>query len=121
MKNEDWTNLAMDRRINWDKDKYCQSNSLEELESWQNALHELSMLRCNWLTKPLHSVSTEVRKLPCYDGLGHENIFLDHFERDVPQERWFQVIEIALIATPLIWWGMHRDNFADWKEYHRMM
>jgi len=34
MKNEDWTNLAMDRRINWDKDKYCQSNSLEELESW---------------------------------------------------------------------------------------
>lgn len=45
------------------------------------------------------------------------NLFLDKFERDVPEEQWFKVLDIALWAIPARWWGTHKDNFADWKEY----
>ena len=30
-------------------------------------------------------------------------------------------MDIVLRATPPIWWGTHKNNFADWKEYQRMM
>lgn len=84
-------------------------------------MHEVSTLRCSRLKNSLHCVSTEVRKLPYYDGLDDVNIFLDQFEKDVPKEHWFQALHLALIAMPTRWWGTCKDNFADWKEYRRMM
>jgi len=29
---------------------------------------------------------------------------IDHFERDVPEEHRFQVLHLALRATPVRWW-----------------
>ena len=46
---------------------------------------------------------------------------MDKFERDVLDEHRFQVIDIALQATLAHWWGTHKNGFADWKEYQRMM
>jgi len=59
--------------------------------------------------------------LPYYDGLDDVSMFLDHFERDVPKEHWLQALDLTLRDTPTRWWGTHKDNFVDWKEYHRMM
>ena len=58
-------------------------DSDEELEHWQNQLHEVSTLRCNMMTKSLHCVSFKVRDLPHYDGLTDVDCFLDAFEREV--------------------------------------
>jgi len=49
------------------------------------------------------------------------DIFLDAFEREVSKKNPFQALDWALHATPVRWWGMHKDNFGDWHEYRRMM
>lgn len=118
---EDWINPTTDGIIAWDRDNSYNSDSDEELEHWQNTMHEVSTFRCNMMTKPLRCVSTEVRKLPNYDGLTDLDLFLDEFEREVPQEHHFQALELALRPTPAHWWGAHKDNFASWKEYRRTM
>ena len=50
---------------------------MEELEHWQNQLHEVTMLRCNMMTWSLHYVSSEVQNLPTYDGFNDVDVFLD--------------------------------------------
>jgi len=47
------------------------------------------MLHCNMMTKSLHCMSSEVRNLPSYDGLTDVDIFLDAFEREVPEKHHF--------------------------------
>jgi hypothetical protein len=76
--------------IAWDRESSCTSDSDEELEHWQNRLHEVSTLRCNMMTKSLRCVSSEVRNLPYYDGLTDVDKFLDAFEREVPEKHRFQ-------------------------------
>lgn len=65
--------------------------------------------------------STKVCKLSYYDALGDFISFINHFEIDVLEEHWFEALGLALRAMPTRWWGTHRDNFSDWKEYHRLM
>lgn len=48
------------------------------------------------LTKSLQCMSNEVQNLPYYDGLEDVDIFLDNFERDVPKEHQFQVLDLVL-------------------------
>ena len=89
MSDEDWINPAVDERIKWDRDKSCTLDLDEELEHWQNRLHEVSTLHCNMMKKSLWCISTEVRKLLHYDGLNDVNLFLGEFEREVPEENHF--------------------------------
>lgn len=79
------------------------------------------MLRYNMMKKSLRCVSMKVRKLPHYYGLNYVNIFLDEFEREVPEEHYFQRLELALHSTLTYWWGMHKESFAEWKEYNQVM
>jgi len=44
------------------------------------------MLSCNMMNRSLHCVSSEVRNLPTYDGLNYVDVFLDAFERLVPEK-----------------------------------
>lgn len=83
---KDWINPMTYGWITWEKENSCNSDSDEELEHWQNRLQEVSSLRCNRLTKSIRCISTEVWNLPYYDGLEGFNLFLDKFERDVPEE-----------------------------------
>jgi len=70
----------------WDIDSSCTSDTNEELENWKDMLHEDSTLPCNMMTKFLHCISMEVRYLPHYDNLNDVNLYLDEFEREVPNE-----------------------------------
>jgi len=49
------------------------------------------------------------------------DVFLDAFEREVPEKQRFQDLDWALRATPTRWWGMHKGSFDDWCECRRMM
>lgn len=73
------------------------------------------------MTKSLQCVSTEVRKLPHYDGSANVHLFLDEVEREVPKGHHFQALELALHPTSTLWWGTHKDNFIGYKEYRRIM
>ena len=52
------------------------------------------------MMKALCYVSSEVRKLPYYDGLTDVDIFLDEFECEVIEDHCFQALELTLRATP---------------------
>jgi len=72
--------------VTWDRES---SNTLdfdEEIERWQNRLHEVTTLNYNMMTWSMHCVSSEVRNMPIYDGLNEIDIFLDAFEREVPEK-----------------------------------
>jgi len=86
-------NPTMDECIAWDRESSCTLNLDEELEHWQNRLHEVSTLRCNMMTKSLRYVSSEVRNLPHYDGLTDVDCFLDAFEREVLEKHHFQALD----------------------------
>lgn len=58
------------------------------------------MLRCNMMPKSLHYVSSEVINLPYYDGIIVVDKFLDAFEKEAPEKRHFQALDLALCATP---------------------
>lgn len=52
------------------------------------------------MMKSLRCVSSNVRKLPYYDGFTDIDMFLDEFECEVPKDHCFQALELALHATP---------------------
>jgi len=75
--------------IAWDYESSYTSDLDEELEHWQNRLHEVSTLRCNMMNKYLHCVSLEVRNLSYYDGLTDVDKILDTFEREFLEDHHF--------------------------------
>lgn len=110
-----------DGRISWDRESSCTSNLDEELEHWQNHLHELSTLQCNMMMKSLCCVLSEVRKLPHYDSLTDVDKLLDEFENEFPKGHCFQELDLALCAMHARWWGTHKYSFDEWQDYRRMM
>ena len=73
------------------------------------------------MTKSLHCVSLDVSNLPYYDGLTDVDHFLDAFEREVPENNFFQALDWALCTTLARWSGTHKYSFDDWNKYRRMM
>ena len=73
----------MDGRISWERESSYTSDSDEEIDRWQNRLHEVTTLNSNIMTRSLHCVSSEVRNLPIYDDLNEVDVFMDAFEREV--------------------------------------
>lgn len=73
------------------------------------------------MTRSLCYISMEVRDLPMYDGLSKVDDFLNRFERDVPEQQWFEAFKWVLHVTPARWWGTHQGSFDDWREFRRMM
>lgn len=103
--------MIVDGWITWDQEISCTSDSNEELEHWQNHLHEVSTLCYNMMTKSLCCVSSKVRNLPYYDSLTNVDNFLDVFESAVPQYHYFQELDFVLHTTPARWWGTYKDSF----------
>lgn len=79
------------------------------------------MLNCNVMIRSLNCVLIEVRDLPTYDGLNKVDTFLDKFEREVPENKYFKALNLVLRTTPARWWGMNKGSFEDWHECRRMM
>lgn len=73
------------------------------------------------MTRSLRCVSTKVRDIPTYDGLGEVDSFLDRFERKVTKKKRFQALNWVLRATTARWWGTHRRRFEDWRACRKML
>jgi len=61
------------------------------------------------------------KEITYYDGLTDVDLFFNEFEHEVPEDHRFQALELALHATLAQWWGTHKDRFARWRDYRRMM
>lgn len=79
-------NLIVDGRISWEDDNSSTSDLDEEVECWQNQLHEVTMLHCNMMIRPLRCMTTEAREQPTYDGVTMVDEFLEKFESAVPEQ-----------------------------------
>lgn len=70
----------MERDISYTSDSY------EEIEHWQNWLHEVTTLNCNMKIRSLQCVMTKERDLPTYDEVTRVEEFLDKFESMVLEQ-----------------------------------
>ena len=82
MKEHDWVNPTAEGKLNWEHDSSCTSDLEEELENWQNRLHEVSTRCC--LRVPNQFIVSEVCNMPSYDGLGDVNTFINDYDEQVP-------------------------------------
>lgn len=82
----DWVNLTVDGRISWEQKISYTSDSDEELQRWQNRLHEVTMMNCNMMIRSLHCVTIEARELLTFDGLIVVDEFLSKFESTVLEQ-----------------------------------
>jgi len=102
--------------LGWEQDNSSTSDSEEELENWQNRLHEVSTRQCEKMTKAVHSMTIEVCDFPFYDGLGTINNFLEEYKEHVTKCQRLLALNLALRATPARWWGTHKKNIGTWQE-----
>lgn len=82
---EDWMNLIADARISWERESSCTLDSDEEVERWQNQLHEVMTLNYNMMVRSLRCMTIEEMEMPTYDGLSVVDEFLSQFESVVPE------------------------------------
>lgn len=97
-------NLIMDGRISWEHEISFTLDSDEEIERWQNWLHEVTTLNCNMMVRSLCCVTRKVRDLSMYDRLSEVDDFLNKFESEEPEQQWFDALKWALCAMPARWW-----------------
>ena len=62
----------------------------------------------------------EVCNLHSYDGLGDVNNFLNDYEENVPENKRFLALDIALKSTPTRWCNTHKKNIGGWQECRRL-
>lgn len=121
MQDQDQVNLTADGRISWEHDSSCTSDSDEEIEHWQNRLHEVTTLNCNMMIRSLWCVTPEEREIPTYDGVTSVDELLDKFESIVLDQQRYGVLEWALHVTPTRWWSTHQKTMGNWHECRRQM
>lgn len=73
-------NSTANGRISCERDSSFNSYLDEEVERWQNRLHEVTMLNCNMMIRSLRCMMVETREMPTYDGVMVVDEFLDKFE-----------------------------------------
>ena len=72
-------NLIANGMILWERESSSTSDLDEDVERWQNQLHEVTMLNCNLMVRSLCCVTIETRELPTYDGLKIVDEFMRKF------------------------------------------
>jgi len=82
----DWVNPTTDGRISRERESSSTSDSDEEIERWQNRLHEVTTLIYNMMTRSLHCVSMEIMDMHTCDGLSEVDAFINRFEGEVPEQ-----------------------------------
>ena len=55
-------NLTVDGMISWERESSYTSGSDEEIEQWQNWLHEVTTLNCNMMIRSLNCIKLEARE-----------------------------------------------------------
>lgn len=78
-------NPTADGRISWERRSSYTLDLDEEVEQWQNQLHEVMTLNYNMMVRSLRCMTTEVRELPTYDALIVVDEFLNKLESTIPE------------------------------------
>ena len=66
---EDYIHHTTDGELKWCNSSSTSSDSDDDLENWQNRLHEMSFRKCGLVMQSLCRVATEIIEFPIYEGL----------------------------------------------------
>lgn len=105
VQDQDWVNPTADGRISWEHDSSCMLDSNEEIERWQNRLHEVTTLNYNMMIRSLQHMMTEARKLPADDGATNGKEFVDQCGNTITKQKRHGVQKGALHVTTTQGWS----------------
>jgi hypothetical protein len=110
----DYVNPTTDGILSWRIITSCARDSNTGLENWKQSLHEISMRRCARIDHTVRWVGTEIKEPPSFHGINDLETFLAQYEDKVLENQRLLALDIALKATPAIWWGAHKEAIIDW-------
>ena len=87
MQDQDWVNPIADERISWECDSSYTLDSNEEIERWQNQLHEVTMVNYNMRIRSQRRMTTEVRILLVEDSATNGEEFVDHWGTTITEQK----------------------------------
>jgi len=117
----DYVDLASDGKMSWRSTSSCDSDSDQDLENWQNRLHEVLMRRCAYMTKSLRWIGFEVCEPPSFNGTNDLDSFVYMYQMKIPEKGWLRALDVALKATPARWWSTHKKHIEDWSQSNTLM
>ena len=118
---DDYIDPTVDGTLSWCYASSCTFDSNQDMENWQNRMHEVSRRRCAQLTKSLRQIGSEVSQIATFSGFYQVKEFLVEYEIQVPSFQRLKALDVALRATPAIWWATHKQNIATWETCQRLL
>lgn len=94
-------------RISWEHDSSCMLDSDEEIERWQNRLHEVTMLNCNMMIRSLCHLTTKARELPTEVGATNVEEPVEQCEKEILEQKCQDAQIWAMCATTAQGWSTH--------------
>ena len=77
-------------------------------------MHEVSMRRCEIITRFVRWVGIKVSDQPTYEDLPNLASFMTEFEEKVAKHQRLSALDFALKATPARWWVAHKESISEW-------
>lgn len=114
VQDQDQVNPTEDGRISWECDSSCNLDFDEEIEHWQNWLHEVLMLNFNRKIRSLWYVTTEAKELPTYYGDKGGDELLNEIGRSRPKQQQCNMMDWALCVVPTQRQQKHQQNIESW-------
>lgn len=107
--------LSWENMISWDGD------SEQALEDWQNHMHEVSTIRCAYITKSLRWIGTEVCNVLSFDASNDLEEFMFAYQVTVQDQDQLRALDVALKATLARWWATHKDHIENWSQFRTLI
>ena len=92
----------------WESGSSCNTDSEDDLESWQNYLHEPHGCRHARTTKSLRWLNSQPNTLPIFDGLTDPEPFIAQVSGLIPESQTLEALDSAFRATAARWWRAHK-------------
>jgi hypothetical protein len=72
------------------------------------------MRRCAIIDRTVWWMGIEIKEPPSFHGLNDLETFLTQYEDKVLENQRLLALDLALKATPAIWWGAHKETITNW-------
>jgi hypothetical protein len=71
-----------------------------------------STRRCERIDRAVRWVGIEILEPPSFHRINDFEKFLEQYEDEVLENQRLLALDIALKATPAIWWGTHKETIT---------
>jgi len=113
MRDKDYVNPTENGILSWRRITSCEIDSDTGLENWKLRPHKVSKRRCACIERIVRWVGTKIREPPSFHGINDLETFLAQYEDAFLENQILLALDIALKATPIRWWSIHKDTIIE--------